>query len=182
MTPLKYHNNKVLNPLIIERYNLNTLKELVKPKGITISSTSKKMLINKSLIFNTLILLELISNQAPTIIRAKQSIATFKLKKGTTLGGKVSLSSDLLWSFLEKLNLIILPQLKEFKGYSYSKETNFKAIELGIKDVTCFQEIESNIDKLNIKEGLTIAFLVQSNLSNTKIHFFMNGLLIPLNK
>lgn len=168
-----FHSHKVLNPLFIEKFNFKNIEQIPSLKSILISSCSNQILNQQSSLFHLLLVLELLTQQNSTLIRAKQSIAMFKLRKDTAVGGKVTLSN--LYDFILKLNLLILPRIPQFKGFSLSSKN---AVDLGIQDLHLFPEIENKADKLKTNFGLTLTILINSiNLEHTK--FLLNGLQIP---
>ena len=181
MSSLNFHYTKVLTPLLIEKYNLNTLGSIPQVNRLLVVSTSKEVLTNQNVLFNTLILLELIACQYSSIVRAKRSVAAFKLRKGVVLGGKTTLLNTLLWQFIERIALIVLPSLKEFKGLSFTVNSVREmdklncVVTLGLKQINCFVEIESKADKIKSNQGLTFSLLVKSSSMNMT-RFLLNGL------
>ena len=78
--------------------------------------------------------LKLISAQKPVTTRARKSIAGFKLREGMPIGVKVTLRSQKMNSFLERLVHICLPRLKDFRGLSlngFDKRGNYT---LGLRE------------------------------------------------
>ena len=62
--------------------------------------------------------LSLIAGQRPVITRAKKSIASFKLRKGMTIGCLVTLRGERMYEFLDRLVNIALPRVRDFRGLS----------------------------------------------------------------
>ena len=60
--------------------------------------------------------LELISGQKPIIKKAKKSVANFKLRIGYEVGAMVTLRSDRMWEFLDRLITVAIPRIKDFRG------------------------------------------------------------------
>ena len=113
--------------------------------------------------------LKLISAQKPVTTRARKSIAGFKLREGMPIGVKVTLRSQKMNSFLERLVHICLPRLKDFRGLSlngFDKRGNYT---LGLREQLIFPEIiYDNIDKIR---GLSISFVTTTH--DTKKSFFL---------
>src|ERR1700751_2763881 len=63
-----------------------------------------------------------ITGQKPAPTRARKSIATFKLREGMVIGAKVTLRTDRMYEFLDRLITIALPRVKDFRGL---KTTSF---------------------------------------------------------
>jgi len=62
--------------------------------------------------------LTIITGQKPIIIKAKKSIANFKLREGREIGAKVTLRGYKMWSFLDRLINVALPRVRDFRGIS----------------------------------------------------------------
>jgi len=83
-----------------------------------------------------------ISGQRPQVTVARQSIAGFKLREGDPLGVMVTLRGKNMWIFLQKLLLIALPRVKDFRGVSRTAFDGAGNYSLGIKEQIIFPEID----------------------------------------
>ena len=98
--------------------------------------------------------LALIAGQKPVITRARNSIATFKLREDMPIGTKVTLRADRMYEFLDRLITIALPRVRDFRGLnpkSFDGRGNFA---MGIKEHIVFPEI--NYDKVDQIWGMDI--------------------------
>lgn len=102
-----------------------------------------------------------ISGQKPYTTYAKKSIATFKLREGMKLGCKVTLRRDRMYEFLERLVLVALPRVKEFRGLSVKSFDGRGNITFGIKEQIVFPEI--NYDKIDKVRGMDITIVTTAN-------------------
>lgn len=102
-----------------------------------------------------------ISGQRPYTTHAKKSIATFKLREGMKLGCKVTLRRDRMYEFLERLVLVALPRVKEFRGLSVKSFDGRGNITFGIKEQIVFPEI--NYDKIDKVRGMDITIVTTAN-------------------
>lgn len=105
--------------------------------------------------------LALISGQKPIITKAKKSIASFKLREGMPIGCKVTLRGDMMYAFLEKLIMIALPRLRDFRGFSLKNFDRRGNLNIGIKEHIVFSEI--NYDKINKIRGLNVTIVTNSD-------------------
>ena len=103
--------------------------------------------------------LTLISGQKPVITKARLSIAAFKLREGMEVGCKVTLRKDRMYDFLERLVLVALPRVKEFKGLN-KKSFNKGNFTFGIKEQIVFPEI--NYDKIDTIRGLDVTIVTSA--------------------
>jgi large subunit ribosomal protein L5 len=98
-----------------------------------------------------------ISGQKPVITRARQSIATFKLRKGMPIGCMVTLRGQRMYEFLDKLVNVALPRVRDFRGVSprgFDGRGNFT---VGIKEQIIFPEID--YDKIDKIKGMNITIV-----------------------
>lgn len=90
-----------------------------------------------------------ISGQKPIQIKARNSIANFKLREGRIIGAKVTLRGERMWSFLDRLINVALPRVRDFRGISPDSFDGRGNYTLGLRDQLIFPEIEyDKIDKL----------------------------------
>jgi large subunit ribosomal protein L5 len=98
-----------------------------------------------------------ISGQHPVSIKSKKSISAFGLRKGATVGTKVTLRGERMYEFLDKLISIVLPRIREFAGVPTSAWDGRGNYSLGFKDQTAFPEIEfEKVDKLRGLEAIIV--------------------------
>ena len=98
--------------------------------------------------------LALITGQKPLPTKARQSIATFKLREGMVIGAKVTLRKERMYEFLDRLITIALPRVRDFRGL---KPTSFDGrgnYALGLKEHIVFPEI--NYDQIDQMWGMDI--------------------------
>lgn len=105
--------------------------------------------------------LQLITGQKPIERKAKKSIANFKLREGQVIGLSVTLRSNNMWFFLDKLFNVSLPRVRDFRGVSKKSFDGNGNYSLGLQEQVIFPEIDYNeIDKLR---GMQINFVTTSN-------------------
>ena len=101
--------------------------------------------------------ISLISGQRPIITRFKKSISNFKTRKGATAGIKVTLRSNKMYEFIDRLVNIALPRIKDFQGLNVNGFDNFGNYSFGIKEHIIFPEI--NFDKVDRIRGMDITLV-----------------------
>lgn len=108
--------------------------------------------------------LQLITGQKPIERKAKKSIANFKLREGQVIGLSVTLRSNNMWFFLDKLFNVSLPRVRDFRGVSAKSFDGNGNYSLGLQEQVIFPEIDYNeIDKLR---GMQINIVTTSNDDN----------------
>mgnify|MGYP001050958014 CR=1 FL=1 len=90
-----------------------------------------------------------LSGQHPVITRAKNSIASFKLRTGMPIGMMVTLRDKRMYDFFDKLVNIVLPRFRDFRGISRDSFDGQGNYNLGIKEQIVFPEIDySKVDRV----------------------------------
>ena len=87
-----------------------TLDKIVISRGVGAAVSDKK------LIDHAVEELTLISGQKAVATLSKKDVASFKLRKGTPIGAKVTLRGDRMYEFLDRLITIALPRVRDFQG------------------------------------------------------------------
>tara|TARA_B100000519_G_scaffold114203_1_gene98709 strand:- start:241 stop:879 length:639 start_codon:yes stop_codon:yes gene_type:complete len=108
--------------------------------------------------------LSLISGQKPVITKAKKDISNFKIRKGWPVGCKVTLRSNIMFEFLERLISIALPRTRDFRGLSFKSFDGRGNYNFGVKEQIIFTEI--NYDKIQAVRGLNITLATTSKTDN----------------
>ena len=95
-----------------------------------------------------------ITGQAPTVIKARKSVAAFKLRAGQSVGIRTTLRGRRMYYFLEKLINIALPRIRDFRGVSPEGFDGRGNYTLGLREQIIFPEID--YDKIDKLRGLEI--------------------------
>jgi large subunit ribosomal protein L5 len=95
-----------------------------------------------------------ITGQKPVITKAKKSVANFKLREGMPIGAKVTLRSDKMWEFMDRLFNVALPRVRDFRGINPNAFDGRGNYALGLKEQLIFPEIE--YDKIDKIRGMDI--------------------------
>ena len=102
-----------------------------------------------------------ITGQKPVITKAKKSVANFKIREGMNLGCKVTLRSDRMYEFLDRLFNVALPRVRDFRGINPNSFDGRGNYALGIKEQLIFPEID--YDKIDKLRGMDIIFVTTAN-------------------
>ena len=101
--------------------------------------------------------LRAIADQKPIITRARKSIATFKLRENLPIGVTVTLRSDRMWEFVDRLISFSLPRVRDFRGVSPKGFDGRGNFTMGLKEQIIFPEID--YDKVDDVKGMNISFV-----------------------
>ena len=98
--------------------------------------------------------LSLIAGQKAVVTRARNSIATFKVREGMPLGAKVTLRKTRMYEFLDRLVNVALPRVRDFRGLSPKSFDGRGNFAMGVKEHIVFPEI--NYDKVDQIWGMDV--------------------------
>ncbi len=60
----------------------------------------------------------MIAGQRPVVTKARKSVANFRLREGMNVGAKVTLRSNRMYEFADRLLNIALPRVRDCRGVS----------------------------------------------------------------
>ncbi len=107
--------------------------------------------------------LEAIAGQKVVVTKARKSVAGFKIREDWPIGAKVTLRSDRMWEFLDRLVDISLPRVRDFRGINPKSFDGRGNYSMGVKEQIIFPEIEyDKVDKLRGMD-ITITTTARTN-------------------
>ena len=98
-----------------------------------------------------------ITEQKPVVVKAKKSVANFKLREGMPVGVKVTLRGDRMFEFIDRLFNVALPRVRDFRGINANGFDGRGNYAFGLREQLIFPEIE--YDKVDQIRGMDIAFV-----------------------
>ncbi len=119
-----------------------------------------------------------ITGQKPIIIKARKSVAAFKLREGMTVGCKVTLRRDRMYEFLDRLINIALPRVRDFRGVngkSFDGRGNFA---MGLREQIIFPEI--NYDQVDQIRGMDVVICTSAQ-TDAEAKALLKGFDMPFN-
>jgi large subunit ribosomal protein L5 len=117
-----------------------------------------------------------ITGQHPIVIRAKRSIATYKLRQNMPIGCKVTLRRDRMYEFLDRLVTVALPRVRDFRGASQRSFDGRGNYALGLKEQLVFPEVD--YDKIDTVRGMDIV-IVTTAKTDAEARALLKGLDMP---
>ena len=105
--------------------------------------------------------ISLIAGQKAVITKAKKSVAGFKMREGALMGVKVTLRGKRMYNFLEKLIVISLPRVKDFRGIPRSGFDGNGNYNFGLKEQLVFPEVV--YDDIMVTHGMNITIVTSTN-------------------
>ncbi len=120
-----------------------------------------------------------ITGQKPALIKARKSVAAFKLRQGQTIGIKTTLRGRRMWYFLDKLLNVALPRIRDFRGVNPEGFDGRGNYSLGLREQVVFPEID--YDKIDKLRGLEVA-IVTTARSDDEARSLLTRLGMPFRK
>jgi large subunit ribosomal protein L5 len=154
MATLKEMYRSQIAPKLREELQLGNVMEVPRITKITLNMGVGEALGDKKVLENAIADMEKISGQKPVVTRARRSIAGFKVREGWPIGCKVTLRSDRMYEFLERLISIAIPRIRDFRGISSKSFDGRGNFAMGVSEQIIFPEIE--YDKVDALRGLDI--------------------------
>lgn len=154
MARLKELYKKELAPKLKEELGLANVMEVPRITKITLNMGVGEAVGDKKVLENAVNDLVKISGQKVVVTSARKSIAGFKIRDGWPIGCKVTLRSDRMYEFLDRLISVAIPRIRDFRGISPKQFDGRGNFSMGVTEQIIFPEID--YDKVDKLRGLDI--------------------------
>ena len=173
----KYLNEVV--PALKEKFQYKNVMEVPKLEKVVINMGLGDCKDNSKALEAAVIDLGIIAGQRPVVTKAKKSVANFKVREGQNVGAKVTLRSDRMYEFCDKLFNIAPPRVRDFRGLSNKSFDGRGNYAFGIKEQLIFPEID--YDKVEQIRGMDIMFVTTAK-TDEEAHELLSLLGLPYAK
>ncbi len=157
MTVMRAKYEQEVKKALMEKYGYKSPMQIPKLDKIVVNIGVGEARDNAKALEAAVTDLAAITGQQPVITKAKKSVANFKIREGMNLGCKVTLRSDKMYEFLDRLFNIALPRVRDFRGINPNAFDGRGNYALGIKEQLIFPEID--YDKIDKIRGMDIIFV-----------------------
>lgn len=157
MNRLQEHYTNEITKNLMKKFGYKSTMQIPKMEKIVINIGVGDAVNNSKFLEEAVEELTLISGQKPIVTTAKKSIAGFKVREGQAIGCKVTLRSERMYEFLDKLVSISLPRVRDFRGVPKNSFDGRGNYTLGVKEQLIFPEID--FDKVAKLRGMDIVFV-----------------------
>ncbi|MGZ8161615.1 MAG: 50S ribosomal protein L5 [Methylobacter sp.] len=156
------YKEKIL-PALVEQFAYKSVMQAPRITKITLNMGVGGAVADKKVLQSAVSDMEKISGQKPVITLARKSIAGFKIRDDMPIGCKVTLRSDRMYEFLDRLISISIPRIRDFRGLSPKSFDGRGNYSMGVKEQIIFPEID--YDKIDTLRGMdiTITTTAQTN-------------------
>lgn len=155
----KYENE--IKGKLMEKFGYQSPMQIPKLEKIVVNIGVGEAKDNAKALESAVADLAAITGQKPVITKAKKSVANFKLREGMNIGCKVTLRSDKMYEFLDRLFSVALPRVRDFHGISPNSFDGRGNYSLGIREQLIFPEID--YDKIDKVRGMDIIMVTTAN-------------------
>ena len=178
-TRLEEHYLTAVRPALIEKFGYGNMFEVPRLEKVVINMGVGSAVRDSKKIEHAVSDMTAISGQKPVVTRAKKANAAFKLREGMAIGCKVTLRSDRMYEFLDRLVTIALPRVRDFRGVSPKAFDGRGNYTLGIREQIIFPEID--YDKVDKIKGMNITFVTTAE-TDEQGRALLRGLGMPFRK
>jgi len=152
---LRYHEE--VAPALAKQFGYANVMQIPRLEKIVVNIGLGEALTNAKAIDAATGDIAAITGQKPIVTRAKRSIAQFRLRTGNPVGAKVTLRGERMWDFLERLTVLSLPRIRDFRGIPAKSFDGRGNYSLGLREQLAFPEID--YDKVDRLRGLEISIV-----------------------
>lgn len=139
---------------LTEKFGYKSVMQVPRIVKITLNMGVGEAVADKKVLENAARDMAAISGQKPLITKVRKSVAGFHIREGYPIGCKVTLRGERMWEFLERLIVISIPRIRDFRGLSSKSFDGRGNYSMGVREQIIFPEID--YDKVDTIRGLDI--------------------------
>ncbi|MGB0208156.1 MAG: 50S ribosomal protein L5 [Candidatus Puniceispirillaceae bacterium] len=175
-TRLEEHYLTAVRPALVEKFGYKNMHEVPRVQKVVINMGVGSAVRDSKKIEHAVSDMTAISGQKPVVTRAKKANAAFKLRENMAIGCKVTLRSDRMYEFLDRLVTVALPRVRDFRGLNGKSFDGGGNYAMGIKEQIVFPEID--YDKVDEVRGMDI-IVVTSAKTDDEARELLRGFQFP---
>ncbi len=154
MARLQEDYKQKMIPALMEEFKYTSVMEVPKITKITLNMGLGEAVSDKKVVQAAVADMEKISGQKAIVTLSRKSIAGFKIRDDMPIGCKVTLRSDRMYEFLDRLISIAIPRVRDFRGMNPKSFDGRGNYSMGVKEQIIFPEID--YDKIDTLRGMDI--------------------------
>ncbi len=164
MSRLQETYKKEIVPELTKKMNYKSSMQVPRLEKIVISVCTSEAVQNPKIVNGIVEEISAIAGQKAVITKAKKAISNFKLREGIPIGVRVTLRREKMWSFLDRLNTLALPRVRDFRGLPSKGFDGRGNYNMGLKEQIVFPEI--NYDRIEKVRGMNITICTTAGNDN----------------
>lgn len=154
MARLESVYKETILPELMKQFSYKSIMQAPRLTKITLNMGVSGAVADKKVLQSAVGDMEKIAGQKPVITLARKSIAGFKIRDDMPIGCKVTLRSDRMYEFLDRLISVAIPRVRDFRGLSSKSFDGNGNYSMGVKEQIIFPEID--YDKIDALRGMDI--------------------------
>lgn len=147
-------------PALMQEFTYKSVMQVPRLTKIVVNVGVGEAVQNSKALDATVGDLTTITGQKPVVTKAKKSIASFKLREGMAIGAMVTMRSDRMYDFLDRLINLALPRIRDFRGISRRSFDGRGNYSLGLREQIVFPDID--YDKIDKIRGLEVVIVTNA--------------------
>jgi len=151
---LRTHYEETVRPALVKEFGYKNPMQVPRIDKIVLNMGIGEAVADSKKVTSALGDLGKIAGQKAAVTKSRKSIATYKLREGMPIGGKVTLRKTRMYEFLDRLVTVALPRVRDFRGLNPKSFDGYGNYALGIKEHIIFPEI--NYDEVDQVWGMDV--------------------------
>ena len=139
---------------LMKQFGYKSIMEVPRIEKITLNMGVGEAVADKKVMDHAVADMQKIAGQKPVVTKSKKSIAGFKIRENYPVGCKVTLRRERMYEFLDRLVMVAIPRIRDFRGISGKSFDGRGNYNMGVKEQIIFPEIE--YDKIDMLRGMNI--------------------------
>ncbi len=173
---LQEHYREVVRPALLEEFGYANPMQVPRLDKVVLNMGVGEAVGDSKKIDAAAREMALIAGQKPIVIRARRSVAQFKLREGMPVGVKVTLRRTMMYEFLDRLITIALPRVRDFRGLSPASFDGSGNYALGLQEQIVFPEID--YDSVDQMRGMDVV-VVTTAKTDDEARSLLRGFQFP---
>jgi large subunit ribosomal protein L5 len=154
---LKKRYQEEIVPALMEQFGYANTMQVPRLIKISVNKGVGEASQNKKRLDDAVDEIRTVAGQHPVVTKARKSVSNFKIRDGMPVGVHVTLRGDRMYEFLERLIVLALPRVRDFRGVSDRSFDGRGNYTLGVKEQIIFPEID--LDKVDEISGMDVTFV-----------------------
>jgi large subunit ribosomal protein L5 len=176
MTRLQERYDKEIRPALMQEFGYQNPMQVPRLEKIVVNMGVGEAVQDVKKMDSAVADLSAITGQRPVVIKAKQSIATYKLRQNMPIGCKVTLRRERMYEFLDRLITVALPRVRDFRGVSARSFDGRGNYALGLREQLVFPEID--YDRVDAQRGMDVV-IVTTARTDAEAKSLLKGFEMP---
>jgi len=148
-------------PKLMEQFQYQNIHQVPKLVKVIVNRGLGEASQNAKALEASLNEIAIVTGQKPVVTRAKKAIAGFKIRQGMPVGVMVTLRSDRMYAFLDRLISLALPRIRDFRGVSPRSFDGRGNYTLGLREQLIFPEVD--YDSIDQIRGMDVSIVTTAN-------------------